>query len=60
MFQFIEIGRISSIENNHKPVDIAKKGQEVCIKIENIPGETPKLVGRHFEVTDLLVSKVGD
>ncbi|KAL4559106.1 hypothetical protein LXL04_031239 [Taraxacum kok-saghyz] len=26
--EFIDIGRISSIENNHKPVDVAKKGQK--------------------------------
>ncbi|KAL7118769.1 hypothetical protein ACP275_02G022400 [Erythranthe tilingii] len=31
--EFIEIGRIASIENNHKPVDYAKKGQSVAIKI---------------------------
>lgn len=30
---FIDIGRIASIENNHKPVDIAKKGQKVAIKV---------------------------
>lgn len=31
--EFIEIGRIASIENNHKPVDYAKKGQKVAIKV---------------------------
>lgn len=30
---FVEIGRIASIENNHKPVDYAKKGQKVAIKV---------------------------
>ncbi|MFQ6648892.1 hypothetical protein Gotur_021730, partial [Gossypium turneri] len=30
--EFIDIGRIASIENNHKPVDSAKKGQKVAIK----------------------------
>lgn len=29
---FIDIGEIASIENNDKPVQIAKKGQEVTIK----------------------------
>ena len=33
---------------------------EVCIKIEPTPGDTPKLYGRHFDHTDLLVSKVND
>lgn len=31
---------------------------EVCIKIEPIPGESPKMFGRHFDETDMLVSKV--
>lgn len=56
--QFVEIGIVTSIEINHKPVEVAKKGQEVCVKIEPIPGESPKMYGRHFEATDILVSKV--
>ncbi|XP_053563660.1 eukaryotic translation initiation factor 5B [Bombina bombina] len=55
---FVEIGIVTSIEINHKQVDVAKKGQEVCIKIEPIPGESPKMYGRHFEATDMLVSKI--
>jgi translation initiation factor 5B len=43
---------------NNKPVEIAKQGQEVCIKIENTTGGAPKLLGRHFLITDYLVSKV--
>ena len=31
---------------------------EVCVKIESPPGEAPKMYGRHFDHTDLLVSKV--
>uniref|UniRef100_M1D199 Eukaryotic translation initiation factor 5B n=1 Tax=Solanum tuberosum TaxID=4113 RepID=M1D199_SOLTU len=31
--EFIDIGRIASIENNHRPVDSAKKGQRVSIKV---------------------------
>ena len=56
--QFVDIGIVTSIEVNHKQVDVAKKGQEVCVKIEPIPGESPKMYGRHFEATDILVSKV--
>lgn len=37
---------------------LQKKGQEVCVKIEPIPGESPKMYGRHFEATDILVSKI--
>ncbi|KAF5909227.1 eukaryotic translation initiation factor 5B, partial [Clarias magur] len=54
---FVEIGIVTSIEVNHKPVDTAKKGQEICVKIEPIPGESPKMYGRHFEAVDIIVSK---
>ncbi|XP_035983720.1 eukaryotic translation initiation factor 5B isoform X1 [Fundulus heteroclitus] len=55
---FVEIGVVTSIEMNHKAVDTAKKGQEICVKIEPIPGESPKMYGRHFEATDIIVSKI--
>lgn len=58
LFQFVEIGIVTSIESNHKQVDKARKGQEICIKIEPIPGEAPKMFNRHFEADDMLVSKV--
>lgn len=57
-YQFVEVGRVSSIEVNHKTMEKATKGQEVCIKIDPIPGEAPKMFGRHFDENDLLVSKV--
>ncbi|XP_071086769.1 eukaryotic translation initiation factor 5B-like isoform X2 [Haliotis cracherodii] len=56
--EFVDLGRITSIENNHKNVDMARQGQEVCIKIESLPGDTPKMYGRHFDHTDILVSKI--
>lgn len=56
--QFCDLGVVTSLEVNHKAVEAARKGQEVCIKIEPVPGEAPRLVGRHFDETDLLVSKV--
>lgn len=56
--QFLDIGHVSSIENNNKPVDIARKGMEVCIKIEAVSGDSPKMFGRHFDHTDLLYSKI--
>lgn len=60
MFQFVELGIVTSIEYNHKSVETARKGQEVCIKIESVPGEAPKMFGRHFDEKDFLVSKVRD
>ncbi|XP_055624937.1 eukaryotic translation initiation factor 5B [Toxorhynchites rutilus septentrionalis] len=56
--EFVDLGVVTSIEANHKQLETARKGQEVCIKIEPIPGETPKMFGRHFEETDMLVSKI--
>ncbi|GER26595.1 translation initiation factor [Striga asiatica] len=52
---FIEIGRIESIENNYKPVDYAKKGQKI---IGSNPEEQQKMFGRHFKMEDELVSKI--
>jgi len=51
------IGTLSSIEVNNSSVESAKKGEEVCIKIENTTG-APRLIGRHFEATDELVTKI--
>ena len=54
--EFLEIGVVSSLEFDHNVVETAKKGQDVCIKITS-QGDK-KMIGRHFEVTDELVSKV--
>ncbi|KAG5562972.1 hypothetical protein RHGRI_005645 [Rhododendron griersonianum] len=57
--EFIDIGRIASIENNDKPVDYAKKGQEVSIKIVGSNSEEQqKMFGRHFDIEDELVSRI--
>ncbi|CAF2154254.1 unnamed protein product [Rotaria magnacalcarata] len=56
--EFIELGRVVSIELNHKPLEIARKGAEICIKIEPVGGEAPKMFGRHFDETDTLMSKI--
>ncbi|KAK1303469.1 hypothetical protein QJS10_CPB11g02132 [Acorus calamus] len=56
---FIDIGRIASIEINHKHVDVAKKGQKVAIKILGSNSEEQqKMFGRHFEIDDELVSHI--
>ncbi|KAK4363219.1 hypothetical protein RND71_018460 [Anisodus tanguticus] len=55
----VDIGRIASIKNNDKPVDSAKKGQKVSIKIvRSNTEEQQKMFGRHFEIEDVLVSKI--
>ncbi len=54
----VEIGRVTTIEINHKAIESARKGQEVCLKIEHFGSDAPKLYGRHFDYTDILVSRV--
>jgi len=56
--EFIYIGICTSIQKNEKDVDTARKGEEVCVKIESPGGEAPKMFGRHFDETDLLCSKI--
>ncbi|KAI8562803.1 hypothetical protein RHMOL_Rhmol03G0063800 [Rhododendron molle] len=57
--EFIDIGRIASMEKNKKPLDYAKKGQKVAIKIvgSNLE-EQQRMFGRHFEMEDELVSHI--
>ena len=56
--QFCSLGILTSIQINNKEVEMARKGDEVCIKIDPVPGEVPKMFGRHFDEKDFLVSKV--
>ena len=56
---YIDIGKIESIELNKKSVDVAKAGQSVAIKIQ--PGSTEegmRMYGRHFNHTDELVARM--
>jgi translation initiation factor 5B len=56
---FMDIGRVSSIKNNNNmPVDYARKGQEVAIKIIASNPEEQKMFGRHFGVDDRLISHI--
>jgi translation initiation factor 5B len=54
----ISLGKVSGIENNHKPITVARKGQQVAIKIECPVYENPRMFGRHFEQKDDLISKI--
>ncbi|KAJ1264371.1 hypothetical protein BS78_09G258100 [Paspalum vaginatum] len=55
----IDIGKIASIEINHKQVDMATKGQKVAIKIiANNSDEQQRSFGRHFDMEDELVSRI--
>jgi len=56
--EFIYIGIVTGIQRNEKEVDNARKGEEVCVKIESPGGDAPKMFGRHFDETDMLCSKI--
>lgn len=57
----ITLGKVTSMEQNHKAVEIVKRGGAgggIAIKIECAVYETPKTYGRHFVETDELYSKI--
>mmetsp|Transcript_115639 Transcript_115639/g.210316 ORF Transcript_115639/g.210316 Transcript_115639/m.210316 type:complete len:1357 (-) Transcript_115639:347-4417(-) len=55
---FIEIGRIGSIEKDRKPVQIARRGERVCIKIDQNTQQAQIQIGRHFEISSQLYSAI--
>ena len=53
------LGRVSSIELNHRQMDQVKRGgPSVAIKIEHASYEPARLFGRHFTEADALYSKI--
>ncbi len=55
----LDLGRIASLELNHKPVDRAHRGDSVAMKIEaSCAAEHGRAFGRHFDATDRIVSRV--
>ena len=46
----MELGRIASIELNHKGVDTARRGDSVALKLEAMSAaESSRSYGRHFD-----------
>lgn len=54
----IYIGRITGLQKNHEDVKEAKKGDEVAVKIEMEKGGQNIIVGRQFDQTHQIVSKL--
>ncbi|KAK4524486.1 hypothetical protein GAYE_SCF03G2387 [Galdieria yellowstonensis] len=54
---FLDIGRIQSIEQNKKPVTVARKGDSVAVKISSRQTETI-MYGRHFDEKNDIYSKL--
>ncbi|GJU16405.1 eukaryotic translation initiation factor 5B-like protein [Tanacetum coccineum] len=56
---FVNIGRISSIEKNKQQFDSTRKGEQVAIKLTGSNREEKqKMFGWHFEMEDELVSHI--
>jgi len=54
--EIVVLGRVSSIERDHKAMQICKKGQpSVAVKIE---GSNQPMYGRHLEESDILYSQI--
>ena len=51
----LSLGKVTSIQKNHKEINEAKLREEVCIRIS---GESNAAYGRHFTHSDQLISEI--
>ncbi|KAJ7283275.1 hypothetical protein C8J57DRAFT_1432470 [Mycena rebaudengoi] len=59
--EIIDLGKITSLEINHKTHDVVKKSQAgagVAVKIEHAVYQSAKMFGRHFDDKDELLSHI--
>lgn len=56
--EICRLGKVTSIEENKKPIIKATKGSQVAIKIEIDKTDNPKMVDRHFKIEDPIYSIV--
>ncbi|TCD69173.1 hypothetical protein EIP91_008469 [Steccherinum ochraceum] len=59
--EIIELGKITSLEINHKTQDVVKKSQAgggVAVKIEHAVYQSAKMFGRHFDEKDEIYSRI--
>jgi translation initiation factor 5B len=56
--KMLELGRIIGIQKDGTDVQIAKKGQAVCIKVQGTAAQAGVTYGRHFDHNNNLVSKL--
>lgn len=59
--EIIELGKITSLEINHKTQEIVKKSQAgggVAVKIEHAVYQSAKMFGRHFDEKDEILSRI--
>ena len=55
---YLQIGTVKSIELDHKELTEVRPGKSVSISIEPKDSSKPVLLGRHFDVNDLMYSQV--
>ncbi|KAI0042956.1 hypothetical protein FA95DRAFT_1563785 [Auriscalpium vulgare] len=59
--EIVELGKITSLEINHKSMEVVKKSQAgggVAVKIEHAVYQSAKMFGRHFDEKDELYSRI--
>ncbi|KAI0260503.1 hypothetical protein BC834DRAFT_900115 [Gloeopeniophorella convolvens] len=59
--EIIELGKITSLEINHKSMELVKKSQAgggVAVKIEHAVYQSAKMFGRHFDEKDEVYSRI--
>ncbi|CAE6451660.1 unnamed protein product [Rhizoctonia solani] len=59
--EIVSLGKVTSLEINHKPYEVVKKSQVgagVAVKIEHAVYESAKMFGRHFDDKDEVYSMV--
>ncbi|KAE9399098.1 hypothetical protein BT96DRAFT_994218 [Gymnopus androsaceus JB14] len=59
--EIIDLGKVTSLEINHKAMEIVKKSQAgggVAVKIEHAVYQSAKMFGRHFDDKDELLSHI--
>ncbi|KXN84214.1 Eukaryotic translation initiation factor 5B [Leucoagaricus sp. SymC.cos] len=59
--EIIDLGKITSLEINHKNYEVVKKSQAgggVAVKIEHAVYQSAKMFGRHFDDKDELLSHI--
>ncbi|KIK55367.1 hypothetical protein GYMLUDRAFT_76583 [Collybiopsis luxurians FD-317 M1] len=59
--EIIDLGKVTSLEINHKSMDVVKKSQAgggVAVKIEHAVYQSAKMYGRHFDDKDEILSHI--
>ncbi|KAG7096504.1 hypothetical protein E1B28_003934 [Marasmius oreades] len=59
--EIIDLGKVTSLEINHKTHDVVKKSQAgggVAVKIEHAVYQSAKMFGRHFDDKDEIISHI--